>query len=176
MAFKDVRVVSPEYSLNLRLEDDTIRLDRSTLNFDRLNVYSTGKKPLVFDGTVNFSDFENILLDLRAHASSYELINAKRTQKSSAYGKVYVDVSAGISGTLSDMNIRGRLGVLGNTDVTYILKDSPLTVGRPFERSGDFCRFQRQYGDGCGAEGTADENQYGHAYQYRPGLPRCIVC
>lgn len=128
MAFKDVRVVSPEYSLNLRLEDDTIRLDRSTLNFDRLNVYSTGKNPLVFDGTVNFSDFENILLDLRAHASSYELINARRTQKSSAYGKVYVDVSAGISGTLSDMNIRGRLGVLGNTDVTYILKDSPLTV------------------------------------------------
>lgn len=128
MAFKDVCVVSPEYSLNLRLEDDTIRLDRSTLNFDRLNVYSIGKNPLVFDGTVNFSDFENILLDLRANASSFELINAKRTQKSSAYGKVYVDVSAGISGSLTDMNVRGRLGVLGNTDVTYILKDSPLTV------------------------------------------------
>lgn len=128
MAFKDVRVVSPEYSLNLRLEDDTIRLNRSTLNFDRLNVYSIGKNPLVFDGTVNFSDFENILLDLRANASSFELINAKRTQKSSAYGKVYVDLSTGISGSLSEMNIRGRLGVLGNTDVTYILKDSPLTV------------------------------------------------
>lgn len=128
MSFSEAHVVSPEYSLNLRLEDDTIRLERSTLNLDRLNVYSTGKNPLVFDGKVNFSDFENILLDLRVNASNFELINAKRTQKSSAYGKVYVDVSTNVSGSLTDMNIMGKLGVLGNTDVTYVLQDSPLTV------------------------------------------------
>lgn len=128
MSFRDARVISPEYSLNLRLEDDTIKLERSSLNFDRLNVYSTGKSPLVFDGNVNFADFENILLDLRVKASGFELINAKRTAKSSAYGKVYVDIATGVTGSLSDMDIRGKLGVLGNTDVTYILKDSPLTV------------------------------------------------
>lgn len=128
MAFKDMYVTSPEYSLNLRLEDDTIKLECSTLKLNRLNVYSTGKKPLVFDGQADFSDFEDVLLDLRVNASEFELINAKKTPKSSAYGKVYVDVSARLSGSLNDMNISGRLGVLGNTDVTYILKDSPLTV------------------------------------------------
>lgn len=129
LSTKDAKIKSPTYSLNLRLQDDSIKIDRSHLNFDKLLVYSTGKNPLVFDGTVNFADFEKILLNLRVNASNFELINAKRTQQASAYGKVYVDIAAMMTGNLSNnIDIRGRLGVLGNTDVTYVLKDSPLTV------------------------------------------------
>lgn len=128
LATKDMKVLSSEYSLNLRLEDDTIKVKRSHLNLDKLNVYSTGKNPLVFDGTVDFADFEKILLDLQVHAANFELINAKRTQQASAYGKVYVDVNARMAGNLNDININGSLGVLGNTDVTYVLKDSPLSA------------------------------------------------
>lgn len=129
LSTNSVNIKSPTYSLNLRLQDDSIKIARSHLNFDKLLVYSTGKHPLVFDGTVNFADFEKILLNLRVNASNFELINAKRTQQASAYGKVYVDIAAMMTGDLSkNIDIKGRLGVLGNTDVTYILKDSPLTV------------------------------------------------
>ncbi|WP_302582153.1 translocation/assembly module TamB domain-containing protein, partial [Paraprevotella clara] len=58
---------------------------------------------------------------------NFELINAKRTQQASAYGKVYVDVNARMAGNLNNININGRLGVLGSTDVTYVLKDTPLS-------------------------------------------------
>ena len=127
LSTKDLRIKSSEYSLDLRLEDDSIKVQKNQLNLDRLNVYSTGKNPLVFDGTVNFADFNNVLLDLQVNASNFELINAKRTQQAAAYGKVDVDVNARISGNLSYINVGGRLGLLGSTDVTYVLKDSPLS-------------------------------------------------
>ena len=127
LATKGLKINSSEYSLALRLADDTIRVAQSKLSLDELNVYSSGKNPLVFDGTVDFSDFSNILLNLQVNASNFELINAKRTQQAAAYGKVYVDVNARMSGNLNYINIGGRLGLLGSTDVTYVLKDSPLS-------------------------------------------------
>ena len=124
---QDMKIKSSEYSLNLRLDNDTIKVEENKLNLDQLHVYSTGKNPLVFDGTVNFTDFENITLNLSMNALNFELINAKRTQQAAAYGKVYVDVNAMMSGNLNNINIGGRLGLLGTTDVTYVLKDSPLS-------------------------------------------------
>ncbi len=127
LATQDMGITSAEYSLNLRLADDTIKVRQSHLTLDQLNVYSQGKNPLVFDGNINFADFENIWLDLRMNASNFELMNAKRTPQATVYGKVYVDAFARVSGSLDDIDVKGRLGVLGNTDVTYVLKDSPLT-------------------------------------------------
>ena len=127
LATKGLKINSAEYSLALRLADDTIRVAQNMLSLDELNVYSSGRNPLVFDGTVNFSDFNDIRLNLQVNASNFELINAKRTQQASAYGKVYVDVNARMSGNLNYINIGGRLGLLGSTDVTYVLKDSPLS-------------------------------------------------
>ena len=40
---------------------------------------------------------------------------------------MYVDVNARMAGNLNNININGRLGVLGSTDVTYVLKDTPLS-------------------------------------------------
>ncbi len=127
LAIRNMEITSSVYSLNLRLADDTIKVRRSHLDLDKLNVYSTGENPLVIDGTVDFADLDDIRLDLRMNAADFELINAKRTQKASAYGKVYVDANARMSGNLDNLNIYGRLGVLGETDVTYVLKDSPLS-------------------------------------------------
>lgn len=127
LATEGLRIRSAEYSLDLRLEDDSIQVKESRLNLNRLNVYSTGRNPLVFDGTVDFSNFEDIRLDLQANASDFELINAKRTQQASAYGRVNVDVNARVQGNLDFINVTGRLGLLGSTDVTYVLKDSPLS-------------------------------------------------
>lgn len=140
--FDKVRVVSPEYSLNLRLADDTIRLHKNKLDFDRLNVYSRGENPLVFDGTVDFSNFEDVRLNLEVKARNFELMNAKRTKEAAAYGRVYVDINTKLTGNLEYMNITGRLGVLGNTDVTYVLKDSPLTVDDQLNELVTFVDFQ----------------------------------
>ena len=119
---------SDMYSLHLRFPNDTIGIKQSNLDFNRIEAYSTGKRPLVLDGTVNFRDLDRIALNLSLSAKDFELINAPKNHRAVAYGKVYVDIGARLTGTLNDMLLRGKLNVLGNTDVTYVLTDSPLTV------------------------------------------------
>ena len=128
MAFNDMKIKSKEYSLNLSLPTDTVKIKNNRLDFDRLLVYSTGKEPLVVDGNIDFSKFDDINMALQVNAHNYELINAKMTKDAIAYGKVYVDLNLFVKGDLNNINMGGRLNVLGNTDVTYVLKDSPLTV------------------------------------------------
>mgnify|MGYP002071994598 FL=1 len=128
VALDSVRINSPAYSLKLRIADDSVRIRQSDLQMKDLKVYSLNDNPLVINGNVDFSRFDNIRLNTRIASKNFELINAQRTQKALAYGKVYVDFNTRLSGTLDNLLLRGQLKVLGNTDVTYVLKDSPLTV------------------------------------------------
>ena len=61
-------------------------------------------------------------------ARNYELVNAPRKKNSVLYGKVYVDLFSTLKGKLDNLKMRGNVNVQGRTDVTYVLKDSPLTV------------------------------------------------
>ena len=137
-----LRLLSDAYSLNLRFEDDTIRVERSSMRLDKIKVYSTGKDPFTFDGSVDFADPSRIGVDASLAAKNFELINAKKTQKSVAYGKVFVDFSAMLRGTLDDLRMFGRLTVLGDTDVTYILEDSPLATEDQLSDLVEFVDFE----------------------------------
>jgi hypothetical protein BACCOPRO_02693 len=147
-----VRVKSSEYSLNLRLADDSIRIKDSRLMLDKLKVYARNDNPLVLDGRVDFRRFDDIRFDMSVTARNYELINAPKSQQASAYGKVYVDINTRMQGTPDNISVRGRLNVLGNTDVTYVLKDSPLTVE---DRLSDLVTFV----DFSDTTGVADERK-----------------
>ena len=66
------------------------------------------------------------------------LINAKQEPKSIAYGKAFVNFLARLQGPLDEMKMRGRLDVLGTTDMTYMLLDSPLSADN---RLNDLVKF-----------------------------------
>lgn len=124
----DLRILSAPYSLSLRVTDDTLRLDNSRLKFDNIRIYSTGRNPLTMNGDIDFTNTDKIRLNTTLSATNFELINAKKTPQAVAYGKVYVDLNTMLRGTLDDLRMYGRLKVLGSTDLTYVLTDSPLTV------------------------------------------------
>ena len=142
IATSGLRVISDMYSLNLRFEDDSIRVAASDLQLDRINVFSVGENPFVIDGSVNFADLDKIRVDATMAATNFQLINAKRTSKSLAYGKVYVDFSAMLRGTLDNLQVFGRLKMLGDTDVTYVLADSPLSVDDQLAGLVEFVDFE----------------------------------
>lgn len=123
-----LHIKSAPYSLDLRVADDSIAIADSRLHFDDVLIYSTGRNPLRLNGNIDFANTDRILVNTTLTASNFELINAKKTSQALAYGKVYVDLNAMLRGTLDDLMMYGRLQVLGNTDLTYVLTDSPLTV------------------------------------------------
>ena len=121
-------LTSEPYSVNLRFPDDTLTIRDSQIDLNRIEAYSTGRNPVILDGTIDCRNLNNIGMNLRLDAKRFELVNAPKTRKALAYGKVYVNLGATLTGTLNNLKLRGGLTVLGDTEVTYVLADSPLTV------------------------------------------------
>lgn len=112
----------------IRLDERPLVVKDSRLEFDRFALLTRTDNPFTIDGDVDFSDLSSIKTDLQFMASDYELLNAKKTKASLVYGKVYFDSAISVKGELDDLQVRGYLKLLGNTNVTYILKESSLTV------------------------------------------------
>ena len=134
-------VKAESYNINLRIPDDTIHINQSHLDLKQIKAYAAGNNPLTLNGNIDFSDLSNVQMNLNMAAKNYQLINAPKTRDALAYGKVYVDINSRIWGTLNDLKVRGGLTVLGNTDLSYVLKDSPLTVEDQLSDLVTFCDF-----------------------------------
>lgn len=126
------------YGVRFRFDNRPVAITNSSLLFDRFNIYTRGKNPFSIDGNVDFANLDRIGLNLRMRATDYELVNAPRKKQSVVYGKVYVDFFSTLRGTLDNLVMRGNMTVQGKTDVTYVLKDSPLTVD---DRLSDLVTF-----------------------------------
>ena len=136
-----LHIKADSYNVNLQVSDHTITVEDSRLNLNRIEAYAAGKTPLVLDGNIDFSDLERVQLDLRMKADNYQLINAPKRHGSLAYGKVFVNLGGRLWGTLSDLKMRGRFDVLGSTDVSCVLTDTPITVDDQLSDIVTFCDF-----------------------------------
>ena len=57
------------------------------------------------------------------------------------FGKTFVNFMGVMQGELDNLRMRGRLDVLGSTDMTYILRDSPLTTDNQLDELVKFTNF-----------------------------------
>lgn len=131
-------VYSDVYGFDFLTDERALKIDNSRILFDDYNLYSTGRNPLVLNGSFDMSDFSRMRLDLRMKANDFELINTKKKAKSMLYGKLYANYNGTLKGTVDNLNLRGKLDILDRTDITYILKDSPLSVD---DRLHDLVQF-----------------------------------
>lgn len=120
-------LISVPYSVRMRFDNDPIRVVGSHLLLENFGLYAYNEEPLNMMGEIDFSDTEHIRIDLRMRAQNLLLINSKQEPDAIAWGKAYVNMFARMQGPLDQMKMRGRLDLLGSTDMTYMLLDSPLS-------------------------------------------------
>lgn len=134
-------IYSDVYGFDFRTDERALQISDSRLVFDDYNLYSTGTAPLVLNGTLNMADLSAITLDFSMKANNFELINTEKKAQSMVYGKVYANYVGTLKGSLDNMSVRGKLEVLDRTDMTYILKDSPLTIDNRLDDLVQFVSF-----------------------------------
>lgn len=134
-------MVSVPYGMHLRFDNDPVRVVNSNLLLENFNMYAHNDNPLNIYGNVNFADLNQIRLSLKMRARNYLLIDAKKAPKAVAYGKAYVNFFANVNGDLDNLQMRGSLDVLGNTDMTYVLRDSPLNTDDQLKGLVTFTNF-----------------------------------
>ena len=134
-------LVSIPYGVRMRMDNDPIRITDSKLLIENYGLYAYNDEPLNLMGEVDFSNLDNITTDLRMRARNLLLINAKQEPKSIAWGKAFVNFMARVQGPLEELKMRGRLDVLGTTDMTYLLLDSPLSSDNRLDELVKFTDF-----------------------------------
>ncbi len=110
------------------ISDDRVEIQNSILTFNNFNIFAANNNPLVLSGNINFSNLSRMMADLSLNADNLQLLDAARTSESLVYGRVLVNLSTTLRGPLNALTVRGDLDLLGGTNVTYVLTDSPLAV------------------------------------------------
>ena len=132
---------SDPYGVTLRFANDPVRIVNSHLLFENFEVFAHNDSPLNISGEFDFSNPDRMRMDMRMRANKYEIINSKENYRSEVFGKVFVNFSGRMSGEVSNLNLRGKLDVLDATDVTYVLRDSPLSTDNQMDDLVSFTNF-----------------------------------
>ena len=123
-----VSIVSKQAGASYRLDDRPITITANQMVLNDFSIYTTSDNPFVVKGVVDFRDISNPSAVLSLRANNYTLLNAPKTRESLLFGKIFVDMNATIRGPLTGLVMRGQMNVLGDTNATYVLANSPLTV------------------------------------------------
>ncbi|MCR5679054.1 MAG: translocation/assembly module TamB [Prevotella sp.] len=166
----EAALVSQPYGVRLRFDDDPVRIVGSKLLLENFTMYAHNDNPLNIMGNIDFHDTENMSMDMRMRAQNFMLVNSKQKKESIAWGKMFVNLYARMVGPVDRLNMRGRLDVLGTTDLNYILLDSPLSTDNPLEELVKFTDFtdttltvvQRPAPDGLDMDLTLSIDQGAH--------------
>ena len=134
-------LVSVPYGIRMRFDCDPVRIVGSKLLLENFGLYSSHNDLLNLMGSIDFSDTDRILMDMRMRAQNFLLIDSKQQTRSVAWGKAFVNFMARLRGPLDELNMRGRLDVLGSTDMTYMLLDSPLSTDTRLDELVKFTDF-----------------------------------
>ena len=113
---------------SFRVDDKKIVVKENKILFDKYHIHAAGKNPFVIDGTIDFNNPSRMMADLKLNADNMQLLDVKRNKESMVYGKLLVNLASTVKGPLDALMMRGNLQLLGGTNVTYVMKDSPLTV------------------------------------------------
>lgn len=133
---------SPQYGVSLRLSEKPIRVVGSNILFEDFNMFASNDNPLSIDGNIDFSDMSNMRMKLDIGAENFKIIDSKERRRSVAFGKAFVDITSTIHGPVNNLKMLGRINVLGSTDVSYILKDSPLSADNRMNELVKFVSFE----------------------------------
>ena len=134
-------VFSEPYGMEMRFANDPVRIQHSKLLFENFEMFANNDSPLNIQGYLDFSNMDCMMLDVRMMARNFLLIDAKENPRSEAYGKAYVNFFGSMRGPLDGLMMRGKLDVLGNTDMTYVLRESLLSTDSQLEELVRFTDF-----------------------------------
>ena len=137
----DSHLFSIPYGVEMRFANDPVRIVNSHLLFENFEVFANNDSPLNIAGQLDFSNLDRMMLDIRMRADNFQLIDAKENPRSEAYGKAFVNFYGMMKGPVDALQMRGKLDVLGTTDMTYVLRESTLTTDNQLDDLVKFTDF-----------------------------------
>lgn len=140
--FDSCYIRSAQYGISMRMNNTPVRIVGSNLLFENFRMFANNNNPLTLNGNVDFSNLDAMRMDLNMVARNCQIIDSKENRRSIAFGKAFVDFFATMKGPMEHLEMLGRLDVLGSTDMSYILRDTPLSADNRMNELVKFVSFE----------------------------------
>lgn len=113
------------------LANEQVDVSSKGLEFNSFTLTDSANNKAVLDGTVGFADFTNPSFDLILRAKGFQLVNATQSDNPMFYGKLNMDASIDVTGTMRAPEVDARLKANKATDFVFVLpSDDPEVVSR----------------------------------------------
>lgn len=142
MLFDNTSIKVGMIGTTFTLSPTPIQIENSTVRFNNFQLIAPNKQPLSINGNVTLQDPSNITTDLTLTASDFQLVNVAKSRRTMVYGQAYMDLNTRVRGPIDNLFIRGAIGLLGGTDVSYIMQDAPLEVKQQNQNIVTFVSFK----------------------------------
>ena len=141
MKFDKVSAFVAPSSTMLHFDDQPVKMTKNKLTLNKFKIYTVKENPFTIDGSIDATNTSRPVVDLRMSAANMPVIDVQRTPGNLLYGKMSVNFNSTLTGPLQSMRMRGNLRVMGNTNLTYVMLDSPLDTDDHFEDLVTFTLF-----------------------------------
>jgi len=131
----------PMIGTSFGFSSDQLKIVDNQILFQKYSINGPNKQPLVINGNVDFQEFSHILTNLSITATEFQLVNVSKNNKSMVYGKAFSDLDLTVNGAVDELRLRGNIGLLNGTDVTYVMQDSPLDIKQETQNMVTFVSF-----------------------------------
>lgn len=141
LSFDEGAIWARQVGTRYRLSSKPVTAKNSRISFDQFAIYTNSENPFSVNGTIDCSRISNPYASLSLRATNYTLMDAPKTKESLFFGKIFVDFMATVNGRMTNLVMRGNMNVLGNTNATYQMMNTPLVVEDRLEGLVTFMDF-----------------------------------
>lgn len=129
----------PMINESFALDNRSIEVRNNKVYLDKYKLTFNDKSQLTTHGTLDLAD--NMRLDLRLQGDDMLLLDSKRTDQTILHGRLNADADLTLKGPARSLSVRGKVAVNGNSNLTYVVKDSPLERRNKLEGLIEFADF-----------------------------------
>lgn len=128
IAFNDATVVPSFVNSKFLLKDEKISFTNEGIVLDNFRVLDEKNNAATLKGKIKTTDYSKFELDLNLTAKNFQLLNTKAGENDLFYGKVGINTTARIAGTMTQPKIVMEVSLNDDSDVTYIIPQSEKGV------------------------------------------------
>lgn len=128
-------VTLPRYGMQLRMAEDTIAINNSRLALNNYELSGLNENPVRVNGKVDFSDLENMLLDLRMKGDNVQVMGCEQKPWSQMFGKAFVNIDGTVRSGAGNTVTRADITLLPTSNITYVMQDEVTDLGNKVDEN-----------------------------------------
>jgi translocation and assembly module TamB len=124
----DIQFFSTYLKSPFTIKNETIALTNEGIRFDTFEFLDSRKNSATIDGLIATTDYKKFGFNLNLLTRNFRLLNTNEKDNDLFYGKVDINATVKIRGSMTEPIVDARLGLADGSSLTYIVPHNDVNV------------------------------------------------